>query len=245
MTRNTQKTHTQAQPEQPIIPLEDPYIKYNKSAFNFNTKMDEYIMRPVAGFYNDVMPRPLNLGFDNFFRNLGNVSDVVNDVLQANFYQASSDTWRLGVNSTAGIGGLFDVGTRIGLYDNPENFGLTLAKWGWVNSNYFIVPFMGPATVRDAVSLPVDYMISPYPYITTRFIPWGLVILRFIDKRAQLLHFQKVYDEMALDPYELMKSLYYQKRNYEIQRNNELSDPYTPKEEKKLESDEDDYYLDE
>jgi phospholipid-binding lipoprotein MlaA len=213
------QTAAEALPE-----IKDPYEHYNRSVFAFNETMDTYVLKPVATFYNAIMPRPLNQGVHNFFLNIGNLVNIANDILQLNFYQMANDVWRLGINTTIGIGGLFDIGSRIGLMPYSNDFGLTLARWGYKESNYFVMPFWGPSTVRDTVAYPVDYYaFSIYPYIYPRTARYGLYGLGVIDRRAQLLQFQGVMDEAALDKYVFVRNAYLQRRAYQIEENRHLS----------------------
>ena len=117
---------------------QDPYENYNRHAYKFNTGIDKAIIRPVARVYQAVVPAPVAKGVTNFFINLNNVPTVINDVLQVRLSQAVSDSLRFIVNTTVGIGGLFDVATEMNIPRNYEDFGLTLASWGYTNSNYVV-----------------------------------------------------------------------------------------------------------
>lgn len=216
-------------------PVNDPLERMNRVTFRFNRKLDTYFMKPVAEFYNKAMPRPLNNMVDRFYDNIINFQTIVFDLLQANFYQATSDSWRITINSTAGLGGAFDIASGIGLEKNVQGLGLTLAKWGYVNSCYFVIPVLGPSTLRDAVSWGVDLFVTPVPYLADVATRNSLIGVFFIDQRAQLLRFQGVFDEMALDPYVFSRNAYLQHRVYLIERNKQLDDPYSGKETEQLE----------
>lgn len=209
---------------------QDPYEGFNRAMFRFNDVLDRAILKPVATGYNAILPKPVVKGISNFFNNIDNIPTVLNDLLQGNLYQATSDAWRLVINSTVGILGFFDVASSIGLERNTEDFGLTLAQWGYKKSNYLVLPFFGPSTVRDGIGLPVNYYyLSIYPYIypvSTRYEIYGLGV---VSRRADLLHFQGVMEEAALDQYVFLRDAYLQRRNYLIERNKELGDPYLEK----------------
>lgn len=210
-----------------IPPINDPYEGFNRSVFNFNDALDTYFLVPISKFYNKVMPKPLNRGIYNAFSNLNNFPTIGNDLLQGNFYQATSDSWRFFVNSTAGAGGLFDVARNMGLDPNTEDFGLTLARWGYTDSSYLVLPFLGPSTVRDAAGLPVDYFFfSPYNYVEDSRTRYTLYALNIVSKRAQLLQYQNLYNQIALDRYTFIRNAYLQQRANAIDRNQHLSDPY-------------------
>lgn len=199
----------------------DPYEGFNRAMFWFNETVDKYLLKPIARGYNAVMPRPLNQGIHNFFLNIGNIPTIINDVLQLNFYQAANDTWRLAINTTVGIGGLFDIAGRIDLRPYKNDFGMTLARWGWENSNYLVLPFLGPSTPRDGIiGIPVDYyLFSVYPHIHPDRTRYALLGLFVIDRRAQLLQYQNVLDSAALDRYIFVRNAYLQNRKSQIQKN--------------------------
>lgn len=208
----------------------DPYEKFNRPMFVFNDKLDQFVLKPIATLYNKIVPKPLVKGISNIFSNIDTIPTVINDGLQGNIYQATSDFWRLGINSTIGILGFFDPATSMGLEHNSEDFGLTLAQWGYKNSNYLVLPFFGPSTPRDGIGLPVDYyLFSIYPYITPVTARYELYGLGIVSRRADLLHFQNVMDQASLDRYVFLRDAYMQRRSYLIQRNKELGDPYLEK----------------
>jgi phospholipid-binding lipoprotein MlaA len=224
----------------------DPYEGYNRAMFKFNEDFDDYILKPVAKTYNALMLPPVNNATHNALNNLSEIPTVINDLLQFNFYKATSDSWRFVVNSTVGIGGILDVASKIDLTPHYEDIGLTLAKWGWSDSNYFIIPFLGPSTIRDAIGLIPYYYITVYPYIKDWRWRYAALALRMVDIRAQLLRFEKTYEEIALDPYVFMRSAYFQRRKYLMEENNNIDDPYTEEDTKKTAADnnEEAYYLD-
>lgn len=201
------------------VVVQDPYEKFNRGTFIFNEKIDLFFLKPIATLYNAIMPRPLNRGIHNVFNNINTVSTIVNDILQVHFYQAANDIWRLGINTTLGIGGLFDVAGRIGLEPYSNDFGLTLATWGYRNSNYLVLPFFGPTTVRDGIEIPVDYYaFSIYPYLKIP-VRYGVFGVSVIDRRAQLLKFQSVLEEVAIDKYSFQRNAYMQRRQCQIEAN--------------------------
>lgn len=227
-----------AEPAAPSDPLE----KYNRIMFHINDNLDRYIMKPAAELYNKIIPRPLNLGIDNFYHNALGVQLVLNDLFQANFYQATRDTWRFLMDTTVGAGGLFDIGQRIGLEYQPNDFGLTLAKWGYENSSFFVIPVLGPSTIRDTLSMPVNYFSDPTVYFADVEVRNSITGVYFLDKRAQLLRFQNVYEEMAIDPYIFQRNAYLQRRAYLVGRLKELDNPYTTQNTQALRRD---YYINE
>lgn len=198
----------------------DRFEKVNRAVFKFNDVLDTMFLRPVATLYNKIMPRPLNRGIHNFFNNIYTVPTIANDLLQLNIYQAMNDTWRLGINTTIGIGGLFDVASCMGLEPYTNDFGLTLATWGWCNSEYVVIPFWGPNTFRDGLGMPVDYYaFSVWPRIHPPRKRYELYALSVIDARAQLLSMQSLLDEVAYDKYIFVRNAYMQRRAFQIEEN--------------------------
>lgn len=214
---------------------EDPYEPFNRAMFKFNDFLDRYFIKPVATLYNQIIPKPLAKGFSNFFSNIDMVPTIVNDVLQGNFYQATSDTWRFAINSTIGIAGFFDVASRIGLEPNSEDFGLTLAQWGYKNSSYLVLPFIGSTTFRDGIGFPVTYYMSIYPYIKSDDWRYGLYLGSILVRRADLLHYESFMQQIAVDKYVFVRDAYMQHRNYLIERNKQLGNPYLAKNKLKIE----------
>lgn len=225
----------------------DQYEKLNRTIFKFNETIDDAFIKPIAKTYNALMPTPLNTAIHNAFNNLSEIPTVINDLLQFNFYQATSDGWRFAVNTTIGIGGALDVAKKIDLTRHYEDVGLTLAKWGWADSNYFVIPFLGPSTIRDTICLVPYYYMTVFPYIH----PWWpkrylLLGMRYIDIRAHLLRFERVYEEIAIDPYVFTRSAYLQHRAYLMKENGNIDDPYTSEDTKQAAANNNNeaYYLD-
>lgn len=207
---------------QPVSQLETQGMLswYNHAVFNFNDMLDKAILKPIAKLYNKLAPRPLRQGVTNFFSNIDNITTVINDILQLQAYYALNDGWRLFVNSTVGVLGFIDVGSRIGLKPHHEDFGLTLARWGYKNSNYIMVPFLGPGTIRDIIGWPVDYFFfSIYPCIRDQNMRYGVYGLGAIDRRANMLQHQDVYAQVAIDRYSFIRNAYLQHRQYQINEN--------------------------
>lgn len=191
---------------------EDPYENMNRKVFNFNKKLDKWILRPIAKAYDTMLPDVVLKGVSNFFGNVDDVSTLMNDILQFKLYQAVSDAWRIGFNTTVGVFGLFDVGTAVGLEKHYEDFGLTLARWGYKNSNYMVIPLFGPSTFRDAMSRPVTfYALSVYPFIESPYLRYGVYSFEVLDDRRELLGADSAIDE-ALDPYVFVRDAYLQNR---------------------------------
>lgn len=194
----------------------DPYESYNRKVHNFNMAFDATFLRPPARLYKAVVPARIRMGITNAFMNIDMIPTVANDILQADWRYTIKDSWRFFINSTFGIAGLIDVATTFGLPPHSNDLGLTFAKWGDKSSPYFVIPFLGPSTIRDASGLLFEYpILTPYSYFIVAEISYGLVGLRYLDVRSQLLEAEKLMHE-ALDPYIFIRDAYIQNRNFRI-----------------------------
>lgn len=194
----------------------DPYEKINRKTYKFNEALDATLYKPVAKVYKAILPPQARLGIRNFSNNLQMVPTVVNDILQGKLVVAYLDSWRLLINTTVGIGGVFDVAEKWGLPYKSNDLGLTLARWGDKHSPYFVVPFFGPSTFRDAAGASFDYsLFSVYARIKPRSTQYGLLALSLIQFRSDLLDSDDLIDE-ALDEYTLVRDAYLQNRAAKI-----------------------------
>lgn len=210
---------------------QDPYESMNRKIFKFNTKVDKIIYRPVAKTYQKILPNVVQARVTNFFSNFNMIPSTANDALQLNVYQMLMDASRFVVNTTVGIGGLFDPATEINLPKHSNDLGLTLARWGMKHSPYIVIPFMGPSTFRDVIGTAGNPFLTPYPYITPFWISYTAAAIDKINVRAQLLPADKLVDE-AFDPYVFVRDAYLQKRQNDINQvlgvtNNNISDTST------------------
>lgn len=190
----------------------DPLEGYNRAMYKFNDAVDTAVLKPVAKGYDFVVPDPISQGVSNFFSNLNDITVIINDLLQGKFHQAYKDTHRFVVNTTVGVGGIFDVASLSGLNKNNEDFGQTLGVWGADPGAYIVLPFFGPRNVRDTFGLIGDMFTDPVMYVEGDDARWALIGTRVVDTRAQLLKAEKVLDEAALDEYSYVRDAYMQRR---------------------------------
>ncbi len=190
----------------------DPYEKVNRQIYAFNDGFDRAIAKPVAKGYSTVVPRPARDCVSNIFSNLSEVTTIVNSALQARGGDTLTGLGRLLVNSTVGLGGCFDVATRLGWERRRQEFGATLGHWGVGLGPYVVLPILGPSTVRDAIGEIPDYFTNPVSYIPSAKLDYGVYLLNFVDKRAQLLDATTLVEGAALDPYAFLRDGYLQRR---------------------------------
>lgn len=193
----------------------DPLEPFNRSMFEFNEFVDTYVARPLARGYQKITPEPVDRGITNFFSNLDEVPTAFNNLLQFKVKEAFSDIGRLVVNTTVGILGFRDVATGMGLEKHEEDFGQTLGKWGIGTGPYLVLPIIGPRNIRDTVGFGVDWVSNPIYYrIGDNKVGWAMWILRYVDRRSDLLRSQQVLESAAIDPYIFTRDSYLQRRRY-------------------------------
>ena len=192
---------------------EDPWESINRPIYTFNDVLDTYALKPLAQGYQFVTPQFLEDGIHNMFRNIGDVGNLANDILQVKPHAAGVDTARLLMNTTLGLAGFFDVGTKMGLHRNDEDFGQTLGKWGMPSGPYVMLPFLGPSTLRDAPSKYVDGYTGPYPYIHDVPVRNSIFGLNIVDTRASLLSSEKL---ISGDKYTFIRNAYLQNREFKV-----------------------------
>ena len=203
-------------PEPAIIPGSyDPWERYNRQMHRFNNAVDRTVARPLARAYVDVVPRPIRLGVSNFFNNLGQPVAAVNALLQGKPKQAAQSLGRFALNTTLGIGGIFDPASDATLPNRSEDFGQTLGLWGWERSRYVELPLFGPRTVRDVFGMVGDAPLSPLRQIGDEQTRIPLQGLQLVDVRTQLLSTDSLR-EGAEDDYALVRDAWTQRRNYQI-----------------------------
>jgi phospholipid-binding lipoprotein MlaA len=203
-------------PEAAVLPgAFDPWEGYNRKMHRFNNAVDRSIARPLARGYVKVVPRPVRLGVSNFFNNLGQPLAMVNSLLQGKGRQAGQAFGRFLLNSTFGLGGIFDPASRAQLPKKSEDFGQTLGVWGWKRSRYFELPLFGPRTVRDVFGMAGDSPLSPLRGIEADRVRIPLQGLQLVDVRAQLLSTDSLR-EGAEDDYILVRDAWSQRRDYQI-----------------------------
>lgn len=203
----------------------DPYEDTNRSFYKFNDALDRHIMTPVAKNYVKVTPEPVRDGVTNFFDNLEYLNVILHSFLQGKLGQGISDVTRFVVNSTVGIGGLLDVATSMGLKENDEDLGQTLAVWGLDPGVYLYIPFLGPYTARNSPDVASSYFTNPFTYISTIFL-LPVSALNLINDRANLLEASEFVEEASIDPYSFTREAYLQQRRYLIHDGNPPSEGY-------------------
>lgn len=199
--------------EAPSMETYDPWEPVNRFVYRFNARFDEAVFLPVSNAYRR-LPAPVRSGVHNFFGNLSEVNSMLNFVLQGRFRHGARSLGRFALNSTVGIGGLFDVARRIGLPARPTGFGVTLSKWGMHPGPYLVLPLLGPSTLRDGIGLAADfgsgYAADVGGLYRSSQNAWMLGVANSVDLRANTNF--RYYSTGSAFEYEMIRFLYVRKR---------------------------------
>ncbi|MCE5973356.1 VacJ family lipoprotein [Sinirhodobacter sp. WL0062] len=209
----------------------DPHEEQNRSTHEFNKNLDQVFATAIKPI---VLPDPVFVGFSNASSNLGLPSKVVNSVLQGRAEPAVENTLRFVINSTIGIGGLFDpAGSVFGLHETDTDFGETLYVWGWSEGAYIVLPVVGPSTERDAVGWLVDLALDPVNVMFEGQDAVAVTGVRIAGKIADRKRFGDTVDSVlheSADSYAQTRLLYLQSRRYQLSGRQENDadafDPY-------------------
>jgi phospholipid-binding lipoprotein MlaA len=197
----------------------DPAEPVNRAIFKVNVAADHAVMRPVAQAYADHVPEGVQKGIHNVVQNLKEPAVAVNDALQGNVNQAWQSVQRLAVNSTAGVAGIFDVASQLGLPPHKADFGQTLAVWGVGEGPFVELPLLGPSNARDTVGTAVDMALNPLTFVGGAPATYAGVATgsaNVVDTRSQHLHDLDELERNSLDYYATLRSVYRQHRDAEI-----------------------------
>lgn len=196
--------------------IADPAESVNRGIFKFNDAVDSVTLKPIAQGYRAITPQPVRTSVRNFLRNLESPVIVANQALQGDVEGTAASTMRALINTTFGIGGLFDVAAQAGIPHEDEDFGQTLAVWGLDHGAYVMLPLLGPSSVRDATGLAVDSIADPVNLWldnTDRehLIYWRMGA-RAIDAREEYLDLLADLKKNSVDYYAAVRSTYVQYR---------------------------------
>jgi phospholipid-binding lipoprotein MlaA len=198
---------------------QDPFERFNEKVFRFNYNLDRFVLKPVARVYNKIMPEPFQVMISNGFDNIAFVPRLVNSALQGKWDGAGREMARFLINSTAGIGGLFDpAGDYWGIRKSREDFGQTLGWYGVGPGPYLILPFLEPLTIRDGIGRGVDSLLDPLTWLLPLF--WDRLGMRLgdtLNERSLNLELFQGFEEGVVDLYSAVRHGYLQRRRQLIQ----------------------------
>ena len=205
---------------------EECFENVSRSIFKFNQGFDKAILKPIATGYNK-LPEPIKNGTGNFTSNIATLLTVPNHILQGQWRSAGESTASFLINSTIGILGFTNPAKKMGLKNQQEDVGQTLGAYGFGGGCYFVMPILGPTTVRDSIGMFADTFVDPFSHITLRekelFSTSGNKIDYYSLKGATAVDFRgdnmKNFDSLeknSIDTYAALKSLYIQNRKSKI-----------------------------
>ena len=200
----------------------DPLEGFNRAVWAVNRGADKVVVKPVTQVYRAVAPKPARDGVRNFFANVTEPFSFINNILQGKGDRAGRNLGRFLVNTTVGIGGLFDPASRMGIKRADEDMGQTLAAWGANGGPYIVLPLLGPSTLRDGIGTGTALLADPYRVCLRecglpKGVPTGLTVGQVISIRDGLIESgADNFLESSLDPYSAARSAYLQRRRAEI-----------------------------
>jgi phospholipid-binding lipoprotein MlaA len=208
----------------------------SRAIFKFNMALDDAILGPIAKGYNK-LPEPVKIGTSNFTSNIGTLLSVPNHVLQGNLKQLGHSVGSFIVNTSVGILGFLNPAEKMGLKPHKEDVGQTLATYGIGSGCYFVLPVLGPTTVRDSFGILADTFVDPFAHITIRenelFSASGSSLDYYTLKGATAIDFRADNDlnlesleKNSIDLYSSLKSVYLQDRDNKIKNSTEPSDEW-------------------
>jgi phospholipid-binding lipoprotein MlaA len=197
----------------------DPFEKENRAFFAASLQLDRVVLRPAAVAYGRALPQRVRDSVRNFIDNLASPVVFANDVLQGDVDKAGATLVRIGVNTTIGIGGLFDPATGFGYARHSNDFGITLGDYGVGEGPYLFIPVLGPSNARDATGYVTDWAFDPFFYIPLRenfYWQLGRTALDDVDARSRNIDTLDEIQKSSLDFYATVRSLYHQQRESQI-----------------------------
>jgi phospholipid-binding lipoprotein MlaA len=199
-------------PDKAARPAPDPYEEINRDIYDFNESVDEIFLEPIARGYKKVVPEWGRDRVGNFMNNITEPVTFFNSLLQGDIDHSLVTFWRFVLNTTIGLGGIYDQAQYAGLERRPEDFGQTLATSGDAKTgDYIVIPLLGPSSSRDAFGLVVDSLTNPFNYVGG-----GLTYTRnglnIVHGRSESLELTDEIDRTSFDPYAAIKSAYSQHR---------------------------------
>lgn len=197
-----------AQPD----PIKDPFEHFNRAMWSFNSKLDKYILLPVANAYVKVVPQVVRTGVTNFFSNLGQPWTAVNNLLQGHPGTSVQSLSRFVINTVTTLG-FYDTAGYLGIPKSTEDFGQTLGVWGVGSGPFLMLPVLGPSTVRDAFAQVVDQVGYAPNYLDNSWEAAGVTVARVVNSRANLIGLEHFVEG---DQYSLIRDVYLQNRDFQI-----------------------------
>jgi phospholipid-binding lipoprotein MlaA len=202
----------------------------NRAVYDFDEKVDRYVLLPVAWLYVNNVPKSVRVGVHNIFSNAEEPVTIANDVLQLEFVRAGRMAARMALNSTAGLGGIADIAAKHGLPAQRADFGQTLSRYGIGEGPFLVLPIIGPEPPRDLAGDSVDLFIDPltwlpsgWPLLDRLGLTTGVQVWDPYLTHARNILLRRELEKGSVDPYATMRSVYHQLRANEINGGNPVA----------------------
>ena len=206
-----------------LVANDDPFEEYNRKVWVFNEFLDDNFAKPTAEVYTSITPDFIEVGITNFFRNLNELDNTANQLLQGRPLLAINDFSRFIINSTIGLGGFIDVGSKFGLERHDEDFGQTLGTWGVGSGPFLMIPIYGPSTPRGLAGRGVSSVLSGTFAIEETDVRIGLTALDALETRARYLEVETL---IIGDRYSFIRDSYMQYQAFESSNGEDQSDNF-------------------
>ena len=206
--------------ENSITSSSDPWQTVNKPVFVMNDTIDSLLFKPLAKGYDAVTPELVKSGVTNFFSNLNEIDNAINNLFQGKPKRFATSVGRLTVNSTLGLGGIFDVASYMGLTHAPEDFGQTMGVMGVNSGPYIILPLLGSSSVRDVPGRVISMYLNPLAWLDDVSFRNIMVGVNAVDSRSNLLAKEDIASEISSDKYTLYRNAYLEEREFQISDGN-------------------------
>ena len=206
-----------------ILANDDPFEEYNRKVWAFNEFLDDNFAKPTAEVYTSITPDFIEVGITNFFRNLNELDNTANQLLQGRPLLAINDFSRFIINSTIGLGGFIDVGSKFGLERHDEDFGQTLGTWGVGSGPFLMIPIYGPSTPRGLAGRGVSSVLSGTFAIEETDVRIGLTALDALETRARYLEVETL---IIGDRYSFIRDSYMQYQAFESSNGEDQPDDF-------------------
>ena len=192
----------------------DPFESYNRVVYEFNQRVDETVVKPAAEIYRDYVPDVFQFLVRNFFGNLRDIPTAVHHGLQGKPKQAVDTAARVVINTTIGFLGLGDPASELGYAKTSEDFGETFGRWGVGPGPYFVLPLLGPSTIRDTVGTVLDMTLDPtmetvLPRSSDRMTAFGV---KALDRRVEFMALDGALAAISFDRYSAIREAYLARR---------------------------------
>lgn len=196
----------------------DPFEKVNRKIYRFNDFFDRISLHPMAIVYNRITNDYIKARVGNVFENISMPLTTVNYIIQLRFEKAHKSLWRFLINTTFGLGGLFDIASKTKIEANYQTFGNTLAYYGVCSGPYIVIPFLGSSGLRDALDLIIlNVALNPLSYSVSNTTRFSVLLGQFVYERASILPFSNFIDKSSTDPYIAVRSAIFQNREYKVE----------------------------